>query len=171
MGPTDCHRWALSEDLKTMRIPTHHDREELRDGRTMTPMIDVVFLLLIFFVCASVGQIREALLPTELAAGALQSQERIEREQPLDKVWVHLRRTGDNRTVVELNDREYADFSALQDTLTQLAKLAPEIPVILDIEPDVPVADVIRVYDTCRRAEFQSINFATEPPSAPSKKP
>ena len=30
----------------------------------MTPLIDVVFLLLIFFVCASTGQIRESLLPT-----------------------------------------------------------------------------------------------------------
>ena len=34
----------------------------------MTPMIDVVFQLLIFFVVASTGQVAEALLPTELAA-------------------------------------------------------------------------------------------------------
>ena len=39
----------------------------------MTPLIDVVFLLLIFFVCASTGQIRESLLPTELSGGSIES--------------------------------------------------------------------------------------------------
>ena len=32
----------------------------------MTPMIDVVFLLLVFFVCASVGQAPDSLLPAQL---------------------------------------------------------------------------------------------------------
>ena len=35
----------------------------------MTPMIDVVFLLLVFFVCASVGQLPDFLLPAKLAPG------------------------------------------------------------------------------------------------------
>ena len=39
----------------------------------MTPMIDVVFLLLIFFVCASIGQIPESLLPTPLNSGSIDS--------------------------------------------------------------------------------------------------
>ncbi len=36
---------------------------------SMTPMIDVVFLLLIFFVCKASFQIAEAVLPSPLATG------------------------------------------------------------------------------------------------------
>ena len=42
-------------------------------------------------------------------------------------------------------------------------------PVILDIEPNVPLGDVIEVYDACRAAEFQSVNFAVETPVALEK--
>lgn len=150
-----------------MRIPTFHNRDDIQQDQSMTPMIDVVFLLLIFFICASVGQIRESLLPAELAAGSLPSDEILEQPKPLlGEVWVHLRRTADEKTIVELNGREFDDFAGLEGTLRSLAELAPEIPVILDIEPAVPLGDVIRVYDTCRAAEFESIHFATEAPSA-----
>lgn len=146
-----------------MRIPTYHNHDADRDDQSMTPMIDVVFLLLIFFVCASVGQIRESLLPTKLSAGMVDSEEVVEHPKPLGEVWLHLRRIDDLRTVTELNGREYRDFASLKAKLIELAQLAPEIPVILDIEPDVPLSDLVRVYDTCRAAEFQSINFAAAP--------
>ena len=145
-----------------MRIPTYHNHDADRDDQSMTPMIDVVFLLLIFFVCASVGQIRESLLPTKLSAGMVESEEVVEHPKPLGEVWLHLRRIDDLRTVTQLNGREYRDFASLKAKLIELAQLAPEIPVILDIEPDVPLGDLVRVYDTCSAAEFQSINFAAE---------
>lgn len=133
----------------------------------MTPMIDVVFLMLIFFVCASVGQTIESLLPTELAAGSIESVEPMEVEKPLGEVWLRLRVEGAH-TVVEVNERVYDDFGALEATLMDLAELAPEIPVILDIAAEVPMGDVIRVYDTCREADFVSIHFAAEPKEAPA---
>ena len=132
-------------------------------------MIDVVFLLLIFFVCASVGQVREALMPTDLAAGSVESQEMLEQqEKPFGDVWLFLRRHDDDRTVVQVNEggEEYNDFEALKATLTTLAELARDIPVILDIEPDVPLGDMIHVYDACRAAGFESVHFATRPPDA-----
>ncbi len=145
-----------------MRIPTVQHDDEASRSMSMTPMIDVVFLLLIFFVCASVGQIRESLLPTELSPGSIESPELMEVEKPLGEVWLKLTRTDDERTLVELNDREYDDFGQLETTLKQLAELAPEIPIILDIAPAVPMRDMIRVYDTCRAADFETIQFAIE---------
>lgn len=137
----------------------------------MTPMIDVVFLLLIFFISASANQIREFLLPTELATGSIESTESEPQEKPLGEVWLKLKRL-DDQTIVELNDREYAQFDQLKQTLTELAALAPEIPVILDINEDVPLGEMIRTYDTCLAAGFQSINFATDASKvAPPKKP
>ena len=42
-----------------MKIPSAHYDRQLDDSQAMTPLIDVVFLLLIFFVCASTDQVRE----------------------------------------------------------------------------------------------------------------
>ncbi|NOX53252.1 MAG: biopolymer transporter ExbD [Planctomycetes bacterium] len=150
-----------------MRSVFAEQRDRMREQVPMTPMIDIVFLLLIFFVCASAGQIRESLLATELAAGDVQSEEPLQREPPLlGQLWLHLRRRPDQRTVVEFNNPEYGrtfdDFDRLQVRLQELASIAREIPVILDIEPDVPMGDMIRVYDICRGADFETIQFATE---------
>ena len=137
----------------------------------MTPMIDVVFLLLIFFISASANQIREFLLPTELASGSIESTETVPQDKPLGEVWLKLKRE-DNQTIVELNEREYAQFDQLKNTLTELASLAPEIPVILDIEENVSLGEMIRVYDTSLAAGFYSIHFATDANKVnPKKKP
>ena len=155
-----------------MRIPSHHDRKTATDNDAMTPMIDVVFLLLIFFVCASVGQEVELLLPTELSAGSVTAAEMtqpLEKESWADELWLRLSSDErQQRTIVELNDRQYRDYDSLRDQLLALAKLAPESPVILDIGPSVPVGDFIHVFDICREADFQTIRFATSPDSSPA---
>ncbi len=132
----------------------------------MTPMIDVIFQLLIFFVCASAGQMVESHLPTELAAGAVDSAAPVIVERPFGEVWLRLHRRAakgeDGTTVVELNDREYADEPVLRKTLLALAETTPEIPVILDIDGPVPLGDVVRVYDACQSANFRQVSFATK---------
>ncbi|MFM9960471.1 MAG: ExbD/TolR family protein [Planctomycetaceae bacterium] len=142
-----------------MRIPT--PRHEL-ENTSMTPMIDVIFQLLIFFVCASAGQTVESHLPTELAAGSVESVAPIEVERPFGEVWLRLKPRADGVTLVELNDREYADDPSLRKTLLALAETTPEIPVILDIEGAVPLGEVVRVYDACQSAQFRQVSFATK---------
>lgn len=132
----------------------------------MTPMIDVVFLLLIFLLCAANDQIQESLLPTDLAAGAIESTTVETPPKPLGEVWLYLRTDADNTTAIQVNEggRIYRDFAELERQLNQLAAAAPEIPVILDIQPTVPLGDMIHVYDTARAAGFNSINFAIDRP-------
>ncbi len=146
-----------------MRIPTPRHENE---NTSMTPMIDVIFQLLIFFVCASAGQTVESLLPTELAAGSVEAAAPVIVERPFGEVWLRLhRRTvegADDVTVVELNDREYSDEPSLRTTLLALAETTPEIPVILDIDGPVPLGDVVRVYDACQSAQFRQVSFATK---------
>ena len=136
----------------------------------MTPVIDVVFLLLIFFVCASIGQIRESTLPTPLAAGSIEAVDAVEAPEPLGEVWVKLSRRGAGERVVttaEVNNQLYDDWGRLRGTLRELASVAPEIPVILDIDHGVPVGDFVDILDTCRSAGFDNVQFATTPkPSA-----
>ena len=127
----------------------------------MTPLIDVVFQLLIFFICASTGHMKELLLATDLNPGNVGTQSAVEIEKPLGDVWVKLKRTGESTTVF-LEEREISDPAELSATLKSLGSVAPEIPVNLDIEGDVPLGDVIRVYDACRAARFRSVNFAAD---------
>lgn len=149
-----------------MRIPIRR-RETNVENTSMTPMIDVIFLLLIFFVCASAGQVQEAHLPTELVPGSIESVNPLAVERPFGEVWLKLHQRdseepNSKQTVVELNDREYSDDATLRQTLIVLAETTPEIPVILDIDGPVPLGDVVRVYDACQAANFQQISFATK---------
>lgn len=127
----------------------------------MTPLIDVVFQLLIFFICASTGHMRELLLRADLHSGAVGAASAPDQELPLGEVWIRLKRTAD-KTAVFLEGREFTDLNELDSTLRSLAAAAVEIPVILDIADDVPLGDVIHVYDRCRAARFRSVNFAAD---------
>lgn len=129
----------------------------------MTSMIDVVFLLLIFFVCAAAraGGLLESLLPTNLAAGSVESSAQAEEPKPLGDLTIKLRLDKAGAPEMELNGRVHTGFESLRQTLLALARVAPEIPVVLHTEPDVPVRELIRVYDTCQAARFRDIRFAT----------
>ncbi len=145
-----------------MRIPTSRQRSSQVDMQTaMTPLIDVVFQLLIFFICASTGHMKELLLPTDFRAGSAGATLTEEREKPLGEVWIRLKRTGDD-TIAFLEGREFSDVAQLDVTLRTLAAAATEIPVILEIAGEVPLGDVIHVYDSCRAAKFRSVNFAAD---------
>lgn len=150
-----------------MRVPSFQHNRELRYDQAMTPMIDVVFLLLVFFVCASVGQMAESLMSVDLSSGNIAGEEvKPIEDKPswVTEVWLQLQwdQTAE-RTIVEMNGRDFDDFDELESQLISLAKLSADSPIILDIAGRVPAGDVIRVDDACRVAGFQSINYATDP--------
>jgi biopolymer transport protein ExbD len=147
-----------------MRVPSHRsDRDE--SSAAMTPMIDVVFLLLIFFVCAAVGVVQESVLATDLAAtGAVISpEEQPERDPWTVEVWLKLRLdAAGRRLLVDMNGTVYDDLDRLEGQLRQLSGVDASNPVILDIDATVPIGLVIDVYDRCRRAGLESVNFAAD---------
>jgi len=147
-----------------MRIPSYRDHNDIRDNQALTPLIDCVFQLLIFFLCASVGRYREDVLASELTAGTVSSENAKEQEMPLGEVWLRLRRDNSGATYFEINDGRYDDRDQVKSILMELAAAAPEIPVILDIAADVPAGDMVAAYDVCRAAGFRSIKFAASDP-------
>jgi len=157
---------SLSVDRLAMKTPTRFTRGNISDN-IMTPLIDVVFQLLIFFVCAAALGAHELLLPADLAsAGGVKAElAPANPDEPAnDEVWIALSVDGRGQTIMELNGTRYASLDQLAAVLGQLAEIAPESPVVLDIAGDVQAGAMIGVYDACRQAGFQSINFKAPDP-------
>jgi biopolymer transport protein ExbD len=145
-----------------MRRPVHDPRDA--DIGSMTPMIDIVFLLLIFFVVTASSQVREHLLPTALAESGVVEADVVPPEpDPFTvEVWLKLF-VEEGRTIVDMNGTLYRDLEELKGQLRTLAELGPENPIILDIQPNVPLGDLVDVYDTCQAVGFESVSFAADP--------
>ena len=144
-----------------MKRPQYHALDEGRADTKMTAMIDCVFQLLIFFIIAASKMVVEDSLPTRLpVSGAVEANALPPEIEELGRVVVHVR-SEDGRTRFDVNGAPYETIEQLRGLLAQLVQEAPEIPVILDIEPSVPMGSVVDVYDLCRLVGFETINFAT----------
>lgn len=141
-----------------MKLPNQFARHRDLDVM-MTPMIDVVFLLLIFFVCTASFQIAEHLLPTQLQGpGSIAD---LESEEWKDLEQIVLRGRWENEQVTwSVNDRPCANVRDIQALLAALAKIDQTLPVIVDPDEQLQLDQVIRVYDSCRLAGFERIQFA-----------
>jgi len=152
-----------------MRVPSYGDANRGRMDTNMTPMIDVVFQLLIFFVCTVSFQALEEVLPTNLrapgaGAGATALDPAL---AELEDAIIRIEREG-AKTHWSLSSRNFATLPELRAVLGQLAQLRADLPVILDSQPDVPLGDVIDTYDMCRVIGFDKIQFAAHTPVNPA---
>jgi biopolymer transport protein ExbD len=144
-----------------MRVPSHHDDRRQTD-LAMTPMIDVVFLLMIFFVCTASFQLSEELLPTSLAvAGGTSAPSLIEIEPELERILVRATYV-DGKTHWVVNERPCDSLLEVRQVLRAVAEIDRSLPVILDVAGNVPLGDMIDVYDLCRLEGFEKIQFAAE---------
>lgn len=154
-----------------MRIPSHRQRRSLLDNDSMTPMIDVVFLLLVFFVCASIGQTPESLLPADLATGTTESEvvlpDTEPQEWPSPPVRIRLALHPDSgQLLIELNEGAVANAAQLMTRLKTLAELDAGAPITLDIDDNVSIQQFIGIYDLCQVLAFESISFAVRNPTS-----
>jgi biopolymer transport protein ExbD len=126
----------------------------------MTPLIDVVFLLLIFFICTASFQAAENLLPTSLSiAGGNTIQQPIQIEPEFERIVAQARREG-GRTEWTVNERPCQTLADVHAVLRAVVEIDATLPVIIDVAPDVPLGDMIDVYDLCRIVGFEKIQFA-----------
>lgn len=139
--------------------PSHRPRGGLE--LPMTPMIDVIFLLIIFFICTSSFQAPEEVLPTNLSfPGALGVKSMLDPMlEDLDEIVVKIL-WGDRGVAWEINKRQYASLVEVHAVLDAVAKVKSDLPVILDVDPQVPLENVIDVYDLCRHLGLQKVQFA-----------
>lgn len=129
----------------------------------MTPMIDVVFLLLVFFVWTASFHAVEYLLPSSLSQkqGTDQTTNQAEPPPEVEFEDIVIRITFvDDRPAWSVNGQPAASLTEVHDRLTLVADIKTDSPVILHPDESVPVGNVIDVYDATRLAGFSQIQFA-----------
>ena len=144
-----------------MHIP-HSSTLQRPFSVSMTPMIDVVFLLLIFFVCTASFQIPEAILPSPLTLPGTTAADSTPKPEPvLERLLIAVSQRGDALQLT-LNGQNIPTIARFSELLTALAGVDTELPVLLDIADETPLGTAIDVYDRCRLAGFRKIQFVAE---------
>lgn len=145
--------------------------KKLREGRppielNLTSMIDVIFLLLIFFVCTSSFDEPEKNLPTNLAGqGIAQERQRPQEERDLEDIVVQISADPSSGVQYAIDGKEYASLGEVEETLDALREIDPNFPVVLDPDKSVPIESVLDVYDASRRVGLGKISFTASPSS------
>jgi len=130
-------------------------RSKLRNdppGFQLAPMIDIVFLLLCFFVTSQIFAQWETEIGIQLpTAESAKLPQRLPGE-------IILNITPEGRVIV--NNRTL-DAEALDAILARMAQLFPGHPVVIRADRVTAYEHVIRVLDSCRRSGIWNISFAT----------
>jgi biopolymer transport protein ExbD len=145
-----------------MRRPSPYRSGPGRLETNMTPMIDVIFNLLIFFVCTVSFQPPEEVLPTFLSTeGSMANVPRPPEIEDFDDVIVKVLTQGE-QIAWEINRRPYQSLGQVRDVLRTIAEVKNDLPVIIDAQGDIPLGSVIDLYDLCRLCGFEKIQFAAK---------
>ena len=116
----------------------------------MTPMIDVIFLLLIFFVCtANFMPLEELLSMDTTLPGDVPVEIVLPNPVDLDVVVVQIFFDGTPHWQIEGN--QPATLHEVQVILRVIQNIKPDIPVIIESADNVPMENVIDICDICRR--------------------
>ncbi len=145
-----------------MKSPTSFQSESME--LKMTPMIDVVFLLLVFFVWTSSFELPEFDLPSAIAeppSGGTASQSQKVPAEAFDEIVVRLE-VKDAALVINFGGESLTSVIELRETLTKILSLGVQPPIIIDPADNVIMSDAVRVYDAARNAGADRVLFAAD---------
>ncbi|MDD4102063.1 MAG: biopolymer transporter ExbD [Kiritimatiellae bacterium] len=121
-------------------------------GFQMTAMMDVIFLLLCFFIATSVFSQWEYEIDITLpSAQSGKVPDRLPGE-----IIINIAKDGR----VSINQQDMT-LEALKTRLDRLSKYFPGQPVVLRADKETRYDDLIKVIDTCRKADIWNFSMAT----------
>ena len=153
-----------------MKMPGGERRGKGKVGLMMTPMIDIVFNLLIFFLLMPSFEAKEGYLPTNLPSTQGQQRGEMKKTDSFRIDLLHVEPwEGDNRGKVEIyvNKEPIADNHDLRaklrmarQNLESAGKDIKKVPVL--ISPDMVVwhKHVVAAFDSAIDAGFKNIQFS-----------
>ena len=128
-------------------------------GLSLTSMLDVIFLLLCFFVTVSVFSQWENEISIKLPSAETSD----EPDRLPGEIIVNLAKDGSvivNGKLLELAD--------LQARLKKVAQFYPGQPVIIRADKELAYEKLVKVIDTCRAADIWNFSLATSGEAASS---
>ena len=127
---------------------------EETEGVPMAPLIDIVFLMLVFFMVTSIYSTVESEIDITLpTASSAEFDDRLQGE-----IFINLRADGS----IVLNQREIA-LDELQDVLNRVAEVFPGGSVIIRGDANASLGNAIAILDCCKKADIQNVSFAAVP--------
>ena len=143
-----------------MRIRDHRADDEPEIN--LVPMIDVILVLIIFFVVTATFDARSVIqLELPRATG-----EQSEAEQPL-VVLVN----ADGRYFVDDREVLRTDLGSLKATVAEVAGADRDRPIMLRADARTPYQSVVTAYDALGQLGFHRIMIATAPPATSDAAP
>jgi biopolymer transport protein ExbD len=125
-------------------------------GMQLAPMIDIVFLLLIFFIVTWQFSRSE----TELNVAVPTAEEGSELNRPKGEIIINVLPDGTIRV-----EGATVDLHQLLEKLAAIAKQFKNQPVRIRGDGNVAYQRIVEVIDTCQKAGIWNISFATQRPT------
>ena len=126
-------------------------RKERREGGIdVSPMLDMVFILLIFFVVTST-------FTRETGVDVSKPQAQSASELRAESILIAITREG----TIHVNERE-VDLAALKDVLEQSVARAPEREAIVIADESAPTGRLVQVIDACTLARVKKVSLAAQ---------
>ncbi len=146
-----------------MRVFKRSRDEESSDFELPVSMIDVVFLLLIFFMCASKFKTLEQRLDAQLPKdqGPTEGTPPPPPEHPDLRIKISI--NGSGRPAIVAGQYPCLDLNDLARKLKVLAGTTPDQPIVIDSRQNVPFYVVLGAMDACSRARLTDIKFQAPP--------
>lgn len=121
----------------------------------LVPMIDVLFLLLAFFIIS--WQFSQS--ETELNISIPTAEEGADPKQQRGEIIINILSDGSIKV-----EGKNLTMDELQATLAEIKKTYADQPVRLRGDATVPYQRMVEVIDTCQKAGIWNISFATQRP-------
>ena len=134
-----------------MRRPFGSGRAEDNENKiNLTPMLDVVFIMLIFFIVT-------ATFVKEVGLDVNQPDDDKPKTVDPDKKSIVVRITNRDRIIIAQRD---VDYRAVRANIERLHAENPEAPVIIQPHPDSTTDVMIHIMDSARLARVYNVSLA-----------
>ena len=127
-------------------------------GFQLAPMLDIVFLLLIFFVVTQTISLTEQDLKVKVPSA--QHAEKKD-SRAINEIIVNIHKDG----TVTINQQTFSR-EELYNKLVNVAKLAPNQAIRIRGDADAPYQHIVDVMDTCLKANIWNMSFSTRKPKS-----
>ena len=131
-------------------------------GFQLAPMLDVVFLLLIFFVVTQKFILNEQDLKVKVPTAPKTTEEA---SRAIKDIIINAREEADGTLVVTI-DREVFSLEQLENRLRRQVRLDEALPVRIRGDADMRWQKVADVISTCTKAGVYNVSFSKQMPKA-----